>query len=463
MTNSIKRNISYSVIAQVISICVAFLLNIVVPKFIDETQYAYWQVYILYSSFVGILHFGILDGIGLRYAGYDYDQLDKPLVRSQYQALFFIDLFVAFIIAFFSYHHFSGEYRYIGILVAVSVVSKHLFTYNFYLFQITNRIKKYAAFIIVSNLACMFLTALFLLLSVNSYVFLCLIDIFCGVFSCFVFCKYNKGLYFGKFIPFKFFISEFKENVSCGFILLIATWSSMLLLGSTKMFIQKNWDEILFGKISLAFSLTSLFLSFVTAVSIVLFPSLKRMAVSELPNMYLKIRDYLSPVLFSALAFYYPIFFILEKWIPKYEPSLRYLALILPIIVYTSKVTLLTNNYLKAYRKERYLLTINITMLVLSMIFVGVSTFVFNNLKLTLLLAVFFVATRSIISEMIVGKLINKKLIYYFVKEFILVVAFLLSANFFEPQKGLCIYLGCLLVYLFSYAEKSGVVFFHKK
>ncbi|WP_144065905.1 hypothetical protein [Fibrobacter sp. UWB2] len=433
-------------------------MNIVVPKFIDETQYAYWQVYILYSSFVGILHFGILDGIGLRYAGLDYDQLDKPLVRSQYQALFFADLLFAFIIAVFSYLRFSGEYKYIALLVAISIISKHLFTYNFYIFQITNRIKKYAAFIIVSNLICMLLTALFLLLSVNNYIFLCLIDIFCGIFSCFVFCKYNKGLYFGKFIPFKVFISEFKENISCGFILLIATWSSMLLLGSTKMFIQKNWDEILFGKISFAFSLTSLFLSFVTAVSIVLFPSLKRMAVTELPNMYLKIRNYLSPVLFSALVFYYPIFFILKKWIPKYEPSLIYLALILPIIVYTSKVTLLTNNYLKAYRKEKYLLVINVTMLVLSMICVGISTFILNNLKLTLLLAVFFVATRSIVSEVIVGRLINKRLTCFFIKEFILVVAFLVSANFFEPQIGFCIYLGCLFVYLTPYVKKIGCV-----
>ena len=454
MDNSIKKNVSYSFFAQFVSICAAFLLNLVVPKFVDEIQYAYWQTYVLYSSFVGILHLGILDGIGLRYAGCDFDNLDIPLIRSQYMALFFMDILFVLLIIILSFHFTFGAYRCLAILVAASVIPKHLYTYNFYLFQMTNRIKLYAAFVIVNNLVCMFLIIMLLFLSVNNFVFLCLTDILCIFLSCIIFSKCNKGLYIGKPIKSNLFFPEFKENISCGFVILIATWSSMFLLGSTKMLVQRNWNEIIFGKVSFAFSLTSLFLSFVTAASIALFPSLKRKVVSELPDTYMKIRNFLSPMLFSALVLYYPIYFILEKWIPKYEVSLRYLALVLPIIVYTSKVTLLTNNYIKTYRKERYLLIINVVMLAVSICLVGLATIYFKNLELALLLAVFSVALRSIISEFVVSKLIKKNLTPYFVKEFILTAIFLCSTNLLNFAHGFYLYLASLSIYMISYAKK---------
>ena len=62
----VKNGIVFSLFAQLISLAVSFLLNLIVPKFIDEYQYSYWQTYMLYIAYVGILHFGLLDGIVLR-------------------------------------------------------------------------------------------------------------------------------------------------------------------------------------------------------------------------------------------------------------------------------------------------------------------------------------------------------------------------------------------------------------
>ena len=49
-----------------------------------------------------------------------------------------------------------------------------------------------------------------------------------------------------------------------------------------------------------------------------------------------------------------------EKWIPAYAVSLQYLAILVPIVVFSSKVNLLTNNYLKVYRKEKSMLLVNL-------------------------------------------------------------------------------------------------------
>ena len=79
----LASNIIISITVQLISMAVSFLLTLIVPKFIDEYQYAYWQTYVMYVGYVGILHFGLLDGIVLRYSQYDYEELDKARIRSQ--------------------------------------------------------------------------------------------------------------------------------------------------------------------------------------------------------------------------------------------------------------------------------------------------------------------------------------------------------------------------------------------
>ena len=77
----IAKNMMLSVLAQAVSVLVGFVLNLIVPKFIPESDYSLWQSYLLYSQYLGVLHFGLMDGIVLRYARFDYDELDKDMVR----------------------------------------------------------------------------------------------------------------------------------------------------------------------------------------------------------------------------------------------------------------------------------------------------------------------------------------------------------------------------------------------
>ncbi|BCP64382.1 hypothetical protein SUT503_14400 [Streptococcus parasuis] len=136
-------------------------------------------------------------------------------------------------------------------------------------------------------------------------------------------------------------------------MLMIANFSSNFIVGSAKFAIQIIWSAIVFAQISFSFSITNLFLTFVMAISAVLFPSLKRMDKSRLPIFYSAIRGLITPVLICALAFYFPGSYILKIWLPKYEDSLIYAGILLPLIISSTKVSLLTNNYLKAFREEK--------------------------------------------------------------------------------------------------------------
>ena len=223
----------------------------------------------------------------------------------------------------------------------------------------------------------------------------------------------------------------------------------MFTIGVTKMIVQWHWNELIFGKVAFSFSVTSLFLTFVQAISIVLFPTLKRMDEQKLPELYAKIRNLLSPLLVALLILYYPGAWILSIWLPKYNESVVYLGILLPIIIYRTRVSLLTNNYLKAYRKEKILLYINLGSVAISIIGGLVIAYIFNNIDIMLVFTVITFMLMSIVAEFVVGRVIGKHFVKENVVEGVLSLVFFICTRYLNQTMGFFVYLILLLIYLF--------------
>ena len=436
-----------SVSAQAISLIVSFVINLVVPKVIDEYQYAYWQSYLLYISYVGLLHFGLLDGIVLRYSQFDYDELDKPRIRSQFAVLLVTDAALAALTIISAALTAGGVTKTVIILVALGIVTRNVFTYTSYSFQITNRINRYATLIVSQRVFYGVGIVVLLACGIKEFYWFCVIDLCADLFGILLGSVFNKGLYFGRLIEFKEILKETGTNVSSGILLLIANWASQFMTGSAKMIVQFRWDALMFGKVTFAFSVSNLFLNFVAAISVVLFPSLKRMDQEELPRVYKSIRGIISPVLFVVLILYFPGCWILKMWLPKYTASLRYLGILLPIIVFSSKVSLLTNNYLKAYRQERKMLYINVASMAGGVLIYLLCGYVFNSLPLLLISLVLVIMVRSIVSEIVVMQIIDIRFYKEFIVETVMTMAFMLIANYMELLPGAAVYLVLLAAY----------------
>ena len=457
----VKKGILFSVGAQIVSLGVSLLLNLIVPKFISELDYANWQTYMLYVGYVGILHFGLLDGIMLRYSEYDYDELDKEKLSSQFIILLSL-LNFAFLIVF-GIGIIQNDYitKIVFIMVALAIFSRNIYTYTSYTFQMTNRIGMYASLVILQRLFYAIGILCLLLFRVKGFIWFCIVDISADTLGNLYGVLNNKGLYLGKMRNISSAIKEAYINISSGIILLAANWSSMLLIGGAKMIVQWHWTRLTFGKVSFAFSVSNLFLTFVTAISVVLFPSLKRLDKESLPNMYVEIRNAVSLVLFIAMTMYYPGAYILSLWLPKYGESLVYLGILLPIIVFSSKVSLLTNNYLKAYRAERKMLIINITSVVLALILYLISAYILDDLSLVMVSVVIAVMFRSIISEIVVSRIIGKQFLSEYITELMITTGFIMSTRLFSLLKGAIIYLIILAIYLLMKKNEVGRLF-HK-
>ena len=428
----IQRNVAVSVAAQAISLAVGFLLNLVVPKYIDETDYSLWQAFLLYLGYVGILHFGLLDGLMLRYSQNDYEELDKERMRSQFQTLLCMLLLFCGVGLLVSCFLDNQAARWIVVYVSLGIVTKNLFTYNSYLLQLTNRIRHYASLTIAQRVSYGLVVVLLLALGKMDFRWFCVADLLGDVVGCLYCVNKNRGLFFGKVHDRSLFRDETWANIRCGVSLLIANWASMFLVGSARMVCQWRWDMVLFGKVSFAFSMTNLVLSLVAAVSIAVFPSLKRMPQKDLPVFYRKVRRLLVPFLLVFVWLYFPACKLLEMWLPLYASSLKYLGLLMPLIVYSSIIDLLTNNYLKAYRMETTLRTINLVTLAVGFTGFLLFAYVLDSVTMVVLWAVFVTAVRSIVSEYYVERVLHLNLLKEHVLEFAVMTVFVICTCFYH-------------------------------
>ena len=124
----IASNVIISISVQVISLLVSFVANFFIPKFIDKSQYSFWQMFMLYQSYVGIMHFGLLDGLILRYSQYDFEELDKGRLRSQFKLLIAFTGAIALVMSGVVLLSTSGVYRIVFVFVAISILTKMMVT-----------------------------------------------------------------------------------------------------------------------------------------------------------------------------------------------------------------------------------------------------------------------------------------------------------------------------------------------
>lgn len=446
----IIQNFSYTLSSNIISLLISSLVIFVVPKLIGLEEYGYWQVYLFYSSYVGFLHFGWNDGIYLRYGGEQYRNLDKKLFFSQFWMLFLTQIILSFVIVLGSRFLFGYEENEIFIfnMIAVNLVFVNMRYMLLYILQATNKMKEYSVSTILDRLIYILLILSLVNFGIKHYKPMIVVDLVGKFISLLYLIYICRDIVIRKFSDFYFSFKETFENIKVGINLMFANIASSLILGIIKFGIQRVWSVATFGKVSLTLSVSNLLMTFINALSLAIFPILRRTNRDKLPNMYSIIRTLLMVALLGLLVIYYPLKEVLSLWLPQYADSLEYMALIFPMVVYEGKVALLTNTYLKTLRKERTILKVNVITVFISLLSTLMLTFYFENLILTMLSIVFLLAFRCILSELILSKIMDIDVKKDIILEIILTIIFILSSWFIDSWVGVLLYLVFYFIYL---------------
>lgn len=441
------KNIAYSFGANLTSLCISIFMVMFVPKFLGVDDYGLWQLFLFYFSYLGFLHFGWEDGIYLRYAGKNYDELDRKTFAGQFYGIIALQIVLAVLVSSIGQIFMTDPVKRTALIGAVWLAPFVNFNNlcNF-IMQITNRIRDYAKLLLSEQVVFFLGVVLFLLvLQCNEFRYMYYAKLFsvagitvAGVYLC-------RSLLRPRFYPLKQVLAETGENLLVGSKLMLANIASMLIIGIVRYGISVGWDVATFGKVSLTLGVSNFLMVFINSVSVVFFPIVKRMDAAKRANAYATIRNMLDFILFAALIGYYPLRCILAWWLPKYADSLIYMSVLFPVCVFESKVTLLINTYLKSMRKEFLMLEINAVSVAFSLTVTIFTVGIWHNLDAAVFSIVLVYAFRCVLAEYHVTKLLGLDLKMEMLEDLLMCSIFIVSGWVFDSFL-------CMVVYGAAYA-----------
>lgn len=455
-TSNFFRHLFYVLGSQTIVLVSGVIKALVIPILLGVTDYGYWQIYIFYTLYIGIFTFGYGDGLYLRYGGFNFNDLPFPRIRFANSIYFSLLIVSAIALIVFASLNSDPNRKFVFFAVAANVIILGLVSNISLTLQATNLLKGYA--FLNSADKVFFSLALLALFSEDFQVFeyLVVVDLVAKIMVMVMLLYQYRRLYFGSLAVVADGIKEFRDSVGSGVQLLLANISGMLVLGMGRIIVEYYGELDSYAYYAFATSLASVVLMSVTALSIVIYPTLRRQPQDHYANYFGKTnRAYL---LFTMLMLtgYFPAMAFINLVAKEYGPVTDFLNAMFVVTVLQGKMQLVNNTYYKALRLERQMLLANATSLIVA---TGLSFVSFSLTHSILAIAYSTLATmlfRVYASEIFLRRQMKSAPDRYLVMEVLTLCFFLLMTFFFGYLEGAGIWLVFILtIALFNRVEMA--------
>ena len=318
------KNFCRALSANILRILFTMILTLLLPKVLGTEEYGMWQLYLFYVTYVSFNSFGWSEGISLKYGGQEYNKLDKRIISGQIWSLAIYEIIINLILGIAIMNFMADSAK--KYILWLAFISAGLDTVRYMLqslLQCTNRIKEYARIVMAERVLFFGMAIAFIIVGNKDYTTYILCEIIARFITLFLAVYVCKDTVFVKPVSTKETAQEAKYLISCGFKLSFASLASQLIIGIVRFAVEQKWGTTVFGKLSLTLSMSNMVITCLTAVSIVLFPVLRRMDEQKLRDIYSVMRMVLTVPLYAILLVYVPFKEILSLWLPQYAESLK--------------------------------------------------------------------------------------------------------------------------------------------
>jgi O-antigen/teichoic acid export membrane protein len=385
MININKQSNLKNIINLFLSNLFKFLSSLIIiftlPNFLGVENYGYYKIFLLYLSYLGIFHFGFIDGIYLKYVGENLESLDQIKFRTYFYFFVGFQILITIFLIIFVVFFLSNYRLLILIFVIVNLVPINVITYFQFISQITSRFNEYSRrlfFLSILNLVSVLLLIIF---NLTNYFYILLFSTISNLILFSIYIITYKSFIFGLRIKLQSFVDEIFELFKLGFPLLLSNFILILLLSIDRLFVEYIFDIYSFSIYAFSFSILVLINLFVSSISTVLFPFFKKIDKTILSNSYSSLNLILNFIVFLGLFIYFPIYILIPTFLPDYIDSLSIIRIALPGLVFTSSITALAHNIYKVFNNNKEFLLIGIISLISLILFLYISYLYLPNIE----------------------------------------------------------------------------------
>ena len=370
----IVNNIIRVAISNILVVLSSVLVGFLIPKMMSVADYGYYKIFTLYLGYVGLFHFGFCDGIYLIYGGKNYEELDKGKFQTFSKYILLTQIITALIITVISLFFLPSEYGYIFMFVGICLFSTNITTYYQFISQITGRFKELSNRNILKSLLTVLSIILLFILYKSNFISILQYKIYLIIFALINFVltlwyiHTYRDISFGKSLGFKECKLEIFNFYKVGIPLLVSNLIVNLILSIDRQFVSVLFSNEEYAVYAFAYNMLTMITTAISAISTVLYPTIKSSGENTLKLQYNKLNSIISIFVALCLLSYFPLIWIINWFLPNYVESLLIFRIILPGLIFSTCNSVVIYNYYKSLNMTNKYFGVSIFILVLSII-----------------------------------------------------------------------------------------------
>jgi hypothetical protein len=349
------------------------------------------------------------------------------------------------------------EKRLILFAVALNIPLHAIKGFFIYVFQVTNRIKRYSFYSLIDRFAFLVIVALLFICKVTNYWIIIGLDILSLVFVIGLMIYTCRDIFRDHQFSLSEGVAEFKDNVFVGVKLMIAIFTASFASGIARFFIEHYEGIEVFSCFSFAGSTTNVITMFIGGLATIAYPTLARVNKERYGEYFGQLDRLVSIFSFGALLLYPLLVVAIELWFSEYGRCLTYYPVIVGGIFVSTKMSLVVNTFYKAMREEKEMLYVNVFMCVLMVALLFAFYFIFRS-ELSVAAAI-FVAEMVVYfySKIYISRKLNSFNLRDSLFEIIMVVSFIVSC-YLHTAVGFVLYFAAFCIFFcFNRKAVSGL------
>ncbi|PZX50267.1 hypothetical protein LV84_04067 [Algoriphagus ratkowskyi] len=354
----------------------ASLINgLILPSYLSYEEFSDLKTYTLFLSFVGLLHFGFVDGINVIYGGLTAKDVNPSIFKEQHD-FFILSTILISVIAITCSVYF-GDMMFILLALSIFPLNMQSFFLSFY--QAIGEFSIYFKCTIITPIINICFTCSLLLLNITDYYWYVLGNLL-GTILSFVFLELNNSIFKERIINISIFknILKYRDIIISGIFILFGNILFTMYFDVGKWTTKLFLSNIDFAIYSLSVSLVGFVLIFVSSVNKIFYPYLFK---NQDSNSISQIRVILLLVSAFSIPFYFILDFIVLLYLPNYVDSLPITAILITTIPGVVVIKSIYVNLYKIKKIEPKFLFDSIVYLIIAISLSVVSFLIFESLN----------------------------------------------------------------------------------
>lgn len=373
MNNSIIKDTIKIAMSNMLIVLSGIITGFLLPKILGVTDYGFYKIFNLYTTYTVFFDLGISNGIYLKYGGFERTSLPRKELRLYFKVLLLIQVIISLFVVIVASSISKKDYLFIILMTVVYGTVNNIATY---FEKISIMTGEFNASIQrnISKSVLSILIVFVLLWAIKANITIRPYKIYTTLFVCIYillavqYTVYYKDIALGASDNYRIRKHDLQLIIKNGAILLVADTIANLILTLDRQFVSILFEIDIYAIYSFAYSMLKVIVLAISAIATVMYPILKRMSQEQMREMYISSLSFVEMIAFACLIAYYPLCLIVTYFLPAYQESLSIFRILFPSISINAVISLVMISHYKALNQQKVYFKITFFVLVLSFV-----------------------------------------------------------------------------------------------